>query len=797
MINKIKLLIISSAIFILASCDGNGIKGISSHTILIYNIVDNNMTEIVEDIAGNSNGIKVTSNQLNSIDGVSGAVNGKDYTEGLIKGTFTDKKSPTPTEIQTVIDSVNAKFKIINTLPIVKVNVNKTTAVFGDILSFNSNGSTDSDGTISTYKWSDGATILSNSSSFSISTLTNGTHTITLTITDNKNASSSATISITITNSKPIAKVNVNKTTAIFGDILSFNSNGSGDSDGTISTYKWSDGATILSNSSSFSISTLTNGTHTITLTITDNKNASSLATISITITNAQPIAKANVNKTTAIFGDILSFNSNGSGDSDGTISTYKWSDGATILSNSSSFSISTLTNGTHTITLTITDNKNASSSDNITITITNAQPIARANVDKTTAVFGDTLSFNSNGSTDSDGTISTYKWSDGATILSNSSSFSISTLTNGTHTITLTITDNKSASSSANLTITINPNTPPIARANVDKTIAVFGDSLSFNSNGSTDSDGTISTYKWNEGATILSNSSSFSISTLTNGTHTITLTITDNKSASSSDNITISINPNTPPIVKAYVDKPLSAYGLANSILFDSNGSIDNDGTIISFKWIEKNITLSTNASFSINTFSVGKHTIILTVTDNKNASSTAELNITIRSLVKKTGQTTQFVNYDDGHYQKGIAHSYTRDNTKEVVVDNTTGLMWQDNIDAKTIQKQWITTINYNAGNYTNTLGDTASTYCNNLTLGGFNDWRLSTREELLSIIDYSKSTLIINSAFINSTNNYYWCGTTHANIPDSAWIIYFKYGNTRYNRKDSTYYVRCIR
>ncbi len=67
------------------------------------------LAEVVEDIKGNTNGIKVTAAQLNSIGGVSGAIDGVDYTEALKNGTYADEDNPTAAEIQAVIDAANAE----------------------------------------------------------------------------------------------------------------------------------------------------------------------------------------------------------------------------------------------------------------------------------------------------------------------------------------------------------------------------------------------------------------------------------------------------------------------------------------------------------------------------------------------------------------------------------------------------------------------------------------------------------------------------------------------------------------
>jgi hypothetical protein len=58
-------------------------------------------------IAGET-GASITAEELNSIDGVSGAVAGKDYLSALRAKEYVDRKNPTIAEIQAVIDAVNA-----------------------------------------------------------------------------------------------------------------------------------------------------------------------------------------------------------------------------------------------------------------------------------------------------------------------------------------------------------------------------------------------------------------------------------------------------------------------------------------------------------------------------------------------------------------------------------------------------------------------------------------------------------------------------------------------------------------
>ncbi len=169
-----------------------------------------------------------------------------------------------------------------------------------------------------------------------------------------------------------------------------------------------------------------------------------------------------------------------------------------------------------------------------------------------------------------------------------------------------------------------------------------------------------------------------------------------------------------------------------------------------------------------------------------------------------VLKTGQTVSYVEDDDGEYQKGIERNFTRDASKKIVTDHVNKLMWQDDAAASSVHKSWVTMANYIAGNYDDTSGDTATTYCENLTLGGFTDWRLPTVEELNLIVDYSRYYGVFSSAtdttFVNDFPYYYWSSNTvvHPDLISYAWTVGFYYGDTNLGSKlDISPYVRCIR
>ena len=93
---------------------------------------------------------------------------------------------------------------------------------------------------------------------------------------------------------------------------------------------------------------------------------------------------------------------------------------------------------------------------------------------------------------------------------------------------------------------------------------------------------------------------------------------------------------------------------------------------------------------------------------------------------------------------------------------VSDNRTGLTWQQGEPG---QMSW--------GN--------ALSYCVGLTLGGQSDWRLPNVKELRSLVDYTRSGLLINTLlFPNAHASHYWSSTTNAYYPHLAWYVHFSYG-----------------
>lgn len=119
--------------------------------------------------------------------------------------------------------------------------------------------------------------------------------------------------------------------------------------------------------------------------------------------------------------------------------------------------------------------------------------------------------------------------------------------------------------------------------------------------------------------------------------------------------------------------------------------------------------------------------------------------------------------------------------RDDTKEVVIDPNTKLMWQDNASVKTTKKDW----------------QGALKYCKNLKFAGFSGWRLPSIDELLSITDDTKYNPAIKNGFLNVTADGYWSSSPDVSDSSLAWNVYFYFGDDHLDGKSNSFLVRCMR
>lgn len=116
-------------------------------------------------------------------------------------------------------------------------------------------------------------------------------------------------------------------------------------------------------------------------------------------------------------------------------------------------------------------------------------------------------------------------------------------------------------------------------------------------------------------------------------------------------------------------------------------------------------------------------------------------------------------------------------------EVVIDRTTGLTWQQSASSQqmvySLAIEWINNLNKRG-------------------FAGFNDWRLPTLAEAMTLMERFPNTQGFYIDPIFNSKLRLWIWTSDRRDADSAWYVNFNYGYSQLNRiKSSNNYVRAVR
>jgi hypothetical protein len=312
-----------------------------------------------------------------------------------------------------------------------------------------------------------------------------------LTVKDSKNGTGATNVKVTDKfipppNQPPTANAGVDQTVNA-GDNVHLDGTKSKDPDGTIASYSWKQigGPAVTLDGANTAAPTFTAPSNISSsvvlvfgLTVTDDKNATGISTAKITVNpvNHPPVANAGTDQTVNA-GYIVSLDGSKSKDPDNDPLTYTWKQvgGQSVTLNGADTSIATFTapkdissDTDLTFELTVTDSKNATNTATVKVTDKyipppNQPPTANAGIDQTVNT-DDTVTLDGSGSTDPDGNITSYSWTqtDGPVVtLSDASvaspTFTAPSVSSDTELkFSLTVKDDKDAASNNPATVTV-----------------------------------------------------------------------------------------------------------------------------------------------------------------------------------------------------------------------------------------------------------------------------------------------------------------------------------------------------
>lgn len=538
------------------------------------------------------------------------------YSDGFVS-------APPPAQNQSPVANAGADISI--TLPVDKVTLDGS-------------ASKDPDGEITSYKWSmvSGPTNFTIGSTTAVKTevtgLVEGTYVFRLVVVDNKGAQHQDDVSVIVksVNKAPVANAGPDVIITLPITTATVDGSASKDADGEIKTYKWTkvDGPAQFKISkddqATTEITGLVEGIYKFKLTVTDNKGDKHEDEVQVTVNkalpgNQSPVANAGAEINVTLPINSVKLDGSASKDPDGKIVSYKWE----MVNGPAKFTIQTaaaaitdvigLVEGSYTFRLMVTDDKNAVHTDDVKVTVhplipKNQSPVAQAGADIVITLPINTVTLDGSGSHDPDGKIASYKWTkingpDQLELVSADKAVTkVNNLAVGVYTFRLQVVDAEGAKHEDDIIVTVKPvsgvaNKPPVASAGADIKVQLPVNRTTLDGTGSYDPDGSIVAFKWTKvsgpnGNTYANDSYvTTEIADLVEGVYVFRLQVTDNNGAQAEDTVTVTVLKALP---AAGNKKPIANAGddiiitlPVNYTVLDGSRSLDEDGSIVSYRW------------------------------------------------------------------------------------------------------------------------------------------------------------------------------------------------------------------
>ncbi len=231
-----------------------------------------------------------------------------------------------------------------------------------------------------------------------------------------------------------------------------------------------------------------------------------------------------------------------------------------------------------------------------------------------------------------------------------------------------------------------------PTAVATASTTTGVAALTVAFAGQNSSDSDGSIVSYAWDFGNGATSAAMSPTYTYTTAGSYNATLTVTDNDGLLGAASVTITVTAPVNQIPMAVASSSVTNGVAPVAIAFSSAGSRDPDGTIASYAWSFGDGTTSTSAAPSKTYSTPGSYTARLTVTDNRGATASATVAVTIAGDPNTNIDLRQYTlaSTKTSSGTNAIATIFIKDRLGRPVSGATITLAWSGSVSGTTSGK-----------------------------------------------------------------------------------------------------------
>jgi len=337
------------------------------------------------------------------------------------------------------------------------------------------------------------------------------------------------------------------------------------------------------------------NGIYNVTLKVRDDQGAENSSTSAIYVNNP-PIAEFTVSPERPKLGELITFDSSPSNDSDGQIVERYWNLDNKVNSREETIEKRYSKSGLYWVNLTVIDDKGARRTKNLHLRV-NEPPVANFVPDREEVNVGENIIFDATSSKDpDDGTLVNYTWDFGdESPAENKIKVKHAFTSGGEKTVTLVVKDNDAAESDL-FSCQIKVNNPPLAAFTYQRK---EGNKIEFDATSSKDEGGNIVNYKWDfdDYYGIMEAKKSKMVHDYDDpGQYNVTLTVTDDKGSigTSSQLINLESAPQEPATVVETIVEPTNHAPIAEfsytvndlSVSFDATASRDPDGGISRYR-------------------------------------------------------------------------------------------------------------------------------------------------------------------------------------------------------------------